>query len=449
MWMNTFARFARPALQRSSSAVACRALKACLRPGPAAAPLPSCLASLQVRGQQTLGSPSLAQAHHSVRHVRALDDERLMEVEWEDGGHSLYPFTWLRDNCQCPLCFLQSAQARKLLMIDVDVHSGVDAVELTNDNKVSVVWPDQHVSVFDADWLKKRCFSPAARQALQEELFLNDRYYWDSKLRVPTVDFEEVLRDDKAALTWLQALRRVGIVCLKGAPLEKGQVNRLGERIGYVRMTYYGETWQVEDKPQANNVAYTTGRLSQHTDYPAMDYAPGVQFLHCIKQAAEGGESEVVDGFHVAELLQRENPAAFRLLTQLQVDFTDIGTDHCDFRLQAKHPIINMDANGRVVMINCNNATRDSILDVPLHQVQPFYEALRAFTDIMNRPENLHTYMMEPGDMVTFDNWRLLHGRRSYVSGAGSLRHLEGAYLDWAEVMSRLRNLRRSVHGNV
>lgn len=371
-----------------------------------------------------------------------------MEVEWEDGGHSLYPFTWLRDNCQCPLCYLQSAQARMLLMADVDIHSGVNAVEVTNDNKVSVVWPDQHVSVFDADWLKKRCFSPAARQALQEELFLNDRYYWDSKLRIPTADYHEVLQDDKAALAWLQALRRVGIVCLKGAPLEKGHVAKLGERIGYVRMTYYGKTWQVEDKPKANNVAYTTGRLSQHTDYPAMDYAPGVQFLHCIMQAAVGGDSEVVDGFHVAELLQREDPAGYRLLTQLQVDFTDIGMDHCDFRLQAKHPIIETDAGGRVVKINCNNATRDSILDVPLHQVQPFYSALKLFTNIMNRPENLHTYRMEPGDLVTFDNWRLLHGRSGYVSHADSLRHLEGAYLDWAEVMSRLRNLHKAVHGH-
>lgn len=41
--------------------------------------------------------------------------------------------------------------------------------------QVSIVWPDQHTSVFDADWLKKRCFSPAARQALQEELFLNGK----------------------------------------------------------------------------------------------------------------------------------------------------------------------------------------------------------------------------------------------------------------------------------
>lgn len=42
--------------------------------------------------------------------------------------------------------------------------------------QVSIVWPDQHTSVFDADWLKKRCFSPAARQAMQEELFLNGKF---------------------------------------------------------------------------------------------------------------------------------------------------------------------------------------------------------------------------------------------------------------------------------
>lgn len=35
-------------------------------------------------------------------------------------------------------------------------------------------------------------------------------------------------------------------------------------------------TWQVEDKFMANNVAYTTGRLSLHTDYPALHYTPGV-----------------------------------------------------------------------------------------------------------------------------------------------------------------------------
>lgn len=61
-----------------------------------------------------------------------------------------------------------------------------------------------------------------------------------------------------------------------------------------------------------------------------------MQVLHCIKQAVDGGESEVVDGFHMAELLRREDPEAFRTLTSLYADFTDMGTDYCDFMLQSK-----------------------------------------------------------------------------------------------------------------
>ncbi|XP_041845859.1 gamma-butyrobetaine dioxygenase isoform X2 [Melanotaenia boesemani] len=446
MWMSTFARFVLPALHRSTSATACQALRACRRPGPGAVSPPSCLTAVHIRGQHTLGPASVPLVCHSMRHVRALDEERLMEVEWEDGERSLYPFTWLRDNCQCPLCTLQSAQARLLLLADLDIHTGVEVVEVNNDNKVSIVWPDQHISIFDAEWLKKRCFSPAARQAMQEELFLNERYYWNSKLRIPTANYQEVLHDDKAALAWLLALRRVGIVYLKGAPVEQGQVARLAERIGYLRLTFYGYTWQVQDKPMANNVAYTAGKLSLHTDYPALHFAPGVQFLHCINQAMKGGESNVVDGFHMAEQLQREDPEAFRTLTSLHVDFTDTGTDYCDFMLQSKKRIIDVDSKGRVVRINYNNATRDSVLDLPLQQVQHFYRALKAYVNIMNRPENVVTYTMEPGDIVTFDNWRLLHGRKSYISRPDKLRHLEGAYLDWDEVMSRLRILRKAVH---
>lgn len=93
-------------------------------------------ASVQLRSQHTLRSAAVPSSSQSVRHARALKKERMVQVDWEDGGHSLYPFTWLRDNCQCPMCMLESAQARKLLMSDVDVNTGVDSVDVTRDNQV-------------------------------------------------------------------------------------------------------------------------------------------------------------------------------------------------------------------------------------------------------------------------------------------------------------------------
>lgn len=68
-----------------------------------------------------------------------------------------------------------------------------------------------------------------------------------------------------------------------------------------------------------------------------------VQFLHCLQQAQQGGESEVVDGFHMAELLRREDPEAFNTLSSLYIDYTDTGSDYCDFIVQSKNRIIEWD----------------------------------------------------------------------------------------------------------
>ncbi|XP_051885312.1 gamma-butyrobetaine dioxygenase [Pristis pectinata] len=284
-------------------------------------------------------------------------------------------------------------------------------------------------------------------QGSHVHLVRQDQHHWGSELQIPTANFEEVLTNDEVAYEWLCNLRRIGFVQLKHAPTEKGQVAKLGKRIGYLRLTFYGHIWQVEDKADANNVAYTSGELSLHTDYPALHHPPGVQFLHCLKQTDVGGETKIVDGFHVANQLRRLNPEAFQILTSVLVDFTDIGVDYCDFSLQSKHKIIDLDHNGNVVQINFNNATRDSVLDLPAEQVHPFLSALKDYVLLMYKPENLVIFKMEPGDVLTFDNWRILHGRQSYISD-GHCRHLEGAYADWDEVMSRLCCLKQALYGD-
>lgn len=117
-------------LARCASRAALHVLKGANRPSQAA--------KLSCFGYQTLAAVPLPTGGVStvVRHAQALDHKRLLQVEWDDGSCSLYPFTWLRDNCQCPMCMLHSAQARSLLFIDLDVHTGIDQVQITENNKV-------------------------------------------------------------------------------------------------------------------------------------------------------------------------------------------------------------------------------------------------------------------------------------------------------------------------
>lgn len=72
----------------------------------------------------------------AIQTVEALDANQYICVHWEDGSKSLYPSVWLRDNCQCPDCFLHSAKARKLLLENLDVNIGAKNVMLLERQKV-------------------------------------------------------------------------------------------------------------------------------------------------------------------------------------------------------------------------------------------------------------------------------------------------------------------------
>ncbi len=54
-------------------------------------------------------------------------------------------------------------------------------------------------------------------------------------------------------------------------------------------------------------------------------------------------------------------------------------------------------------------------------------------------------HRMRPGEMVMFDNRRILHGREAF-SASGSERDLRGYYIEHNEVDSRMRVLARQSH---
>lgn len=62
------------------------------------------------------------------------------------------------------------------------------------------------------------------------------------------------------------------------------------------------------------------------------------------------------------------------------------------------------------------------------------------FVEILH--EESVTFKTKEGDILTFDNLRLVHGRTKYEDNSDNRRHLIGAYLDWDEIYSRLRVLK-------
>ena len=153
-------------------------------------------------------------------------------------------------------------------------------------------------------------------------------------------------------------------------------------------------------------------------------------------QAEQGGITAIVDGFNAACRLREENPEAFGLLTSTDVTFR---YESDDAILESSGPIISLDAAGNPKRIRINNRSM-APLDLPIGSINPFYEALFAFRDILEGEDSQFRFRLSPGDLIVFDNERVLHGR---VGESVGERHLQGCYADRDGLLSTLRVLER------
>ena len=249
------------------------------------------------------------------------------------------------------------------------------------------------------------------------------------------------MNNDSELLTWLNDLDSKGLTLIKAMP--SYTLEALGNRIGDIRETHYGRIFEVKAKNDPNNLAYTNAELGLHVDLLFYEYMPGVQFLHCIKQrGVQGGQNQFVDSFTVAKIIEEKYPEAFKVLTQVNVANKDVGNeDGREFNKLYSRPIFQRDSNGQVCSTHFNNQMRDSILRLPLEQIRPLYEAMSVFSKVCYSPENVVERKLETGDCVVFDNRRVMHGRTGYTTSAGFERHLQGIYMDWDEVWSKIRVL--------
>eukprot|EP00795_Rhopilema_esculentum_P010426 gene10426-19128_t len=372
-----------------------------------------------------------------------------LQVNWEDGDQSKYPFIFLRDNCQCEHCFHATAMQRTCDVVgNFSVDIKPESTWLTEDG-VTMEWEDGHRSSFPFKWLRERMFPKSEMEIGTRRSNCGLKpITWGSDLigKIPKYEFGKVTRDDPTLLSWLETVAVTGLTLLENTPGTSESLELIRDKLGCAyRSTHYGERFVVKNKPGPSNLAYTAGYLPLHVDLPFYRYQPGVQVLHCIQQAAQkGGENHFVDGVHIAELLREQEPDAFQLLSSVKFSFQDVGVDaYGDYNKYYERPIIGLDTFGNVEDIAQNNHVRSSFINAPSEKVKRVYEAYFKLVKTMYAPENLVTYKMREGDMLVFNNKRVLHGRAAYE--ATSPRYLQGCYFDWDEVYSAIRVLRRKL----
>lgn len=84
-------------------------------------------------------------------------------------------------------------------------------------------------------------------------------------------------------------------------------------------------------------------------------------------------------------------------------------------------------------------------------QQDTLFAALAAFERLLARSGALYEFTMQQGDMVIFDNRRVLHARRAFqntgaaTTGGEATRWLKGCYMDGDVVWNKMRVMNRLV----
>jgi len=366
--------------------------------------------------------------------VQSLADR--VAIEWVDGRVSPFHHVWLRDNCPCPQCVYNVTREQVFEIVDAAEDLRPAAAHIDTDGCLRIDWQDGHLSRFDPGWLRAHAYDDDSRA---ERLAGKSKpHLWRSDFQLPVFDYSALMNDNAALLQWMIAIRDIGLTQVRGVPTEPGSLRLIAQRISFIRESNFGVLFNVQSKADADSNAYTAFNLPLHTDLPTRELQPGLQFLHCLVNDAEGGESIFVDGFAIADALRSEDPASFQALCEIPVEFRNKDR-HSDYRCLA--PIIALDALGRVAEIRMANFLRGAF-DTSVEQMPRLYRAYRRFIAMTREPRFRLMQRLNPGELWCFDNRRTLHARNAFDPATGA-RHFQGCYVDRDELLSRILVLQR------
>lgn len=351
-------------------------------------------------------------------------------LKWAGGGRVELASIWLRDNLRADR---DPGNGQRLIDVaDLPAAPRIRHAAL-QDAAVRIEWEDEEGGAsFDLEWLGAQAAAIAGERALpQSRLWLEGSQLQAARdfawLRLATA------REDAAAqASWLGRLVTDGLAFLSEVPTEPGAVLAAMPIVGQVAETNYGLLFDVRAVPQPENLAYSDLGLGLHTDNPYREPVPGFQALHVLIAAPDGGESLFADGFALAEALRRQDPGAFEVLARTPVPFAYRSRNAA---LNAERPLIQLSERGEVVAIHYNSR---SIQPLPFaaEAAERYYRAYRRFAMLLREPRFMLRLMMRAGDLIVFDNQRILHGRTRFAS-ARHPRHLQGCYLTRDSVFSR------------
>lgn len=335
-------------------------------------------------------------------------------------------FFQLRDLCHCPIC--KDPHSKQRNFRTSEIHPRVRPQKVEFDGKVlRIKWLDDHVS----EWSFKFVSKPAPALGLPPVFTWNRGTL--EKNNPTWISFDDYISDDSKFAVAMRDLHQLGFVFVKDIPDSREMVEKIAVRMGPLRDTFYGKTWDVRTVPQAKNVAYTSQFLNFHMDLMYMNEPPGYQLLHCLENSCDGGESLFTDTFNVHGIMKQKYPQQYETLSKLSLNYEYNHDNHKYFQ---RRPVFEMNPNQLqakkapdLMYVNYSPPFQGALPRDWRREPTEETSALKLFESLMESHKSTFELKLKPGECVIFNNRRIAHARKQFNTATGS-RWLAGAYVD-------------------
>jgi alpha-ketoglutarate-dependent taurine dioxygenase len=354
-----------------------------------------------------------------------------LEITWQNESYSVYSSVWLRDND--PVNRDPLTGQRLVSLIDLPRAPQLQAAEPESADHITLTWDDGKTSVLSLSWL--RAFDRGLRISPRPT-----RLPWMGQPAEAFAwcDYSEWIANPASREDWLYYVGRDGLAFLRGVPIDesaaKAALLRIAASISVGGEANDSRLFDIRSVPETSNNGYITPPPPVYTDHPYRDPVPGFQLLHCLSAPGQGGESVFVDGMTVAERLRAHDPDACTTLSRIPILYRLE-----ELALVTERTMLEVDTQGEFRAIYYDDR---SIAPLPLKgpRLKKYYAAYRQLAELLGEPARSVGCRLQPGDLVLFDNTRILHGHAAFSVGA---RHFQGYHLDADGLYSALAVLSR------
>ena len=359
-----------------------------------------------------------------IKDLKILSNE--LNIFFENEKEDKFPNIWLRDHARDDTSWDSRSYQRKIFTAEIDTNLHIKKAEISDQgNSLTILWSDMDKPIkYSYNFLKENSYNYKS-EITKCKLWLKNEV--DDKI---FINFDKVNSKDGFKL-FLKKLYDFGFCVVTNCKTDMSSVETIANKIGYVRQSIFGGLWSFESDKNMADSAYTQDELRPHTDSTYSNDAPGLQLLLCCEYEANGGESIMVDGFKIAETIKKENKEFFDILSKIEV----IGQYKGDgVYLKAQRPVFRLNNDEEILQVSFNNYDRAPFRfknDLTLK----FYESIKKFDLLANSKEYQWRHILKPGELLIFNNWRILHGRGSFKGK----RKISGCYINKEDFDSSCR----------